>query len=35
LGLNIVKEICDANDVMIEVDSDESKTCFRYRFVRG
>jgi len=35
LGLNIVKEICDANDVQIEVDSDESKTCFRYRFVRG
>ena len=35
LGLNIVKEICDANDVMIEVDSNESKTCFRYCFTKG
>lgn len=35
LGLNIVKEICDANDVDITVLSDESKTLFRYRFVKG
>lgn len=35
LGLNIVKEICDANGVAIEVDSDETKTLFRYRFAKG
>jgi len=35
LGLNIVKEICDANDVSIEVLSDASKTLFRYRFAKG
>ncbi len=35
LGLNIVKEICDANDVSITVLSDESKTLFRYRFAKG
>jgi len=35
LGLNIVKEICDANDVTITVISDESKTLFRYRFAKG
>ena len=35
LGLNIVKEICDANDVAITVLSDEAKTLFRYRFAKG
>ena len=35
LGLNIVKEICDENEVSIEVFSDESKTLFRYRFMKG
>jgi signal transduction histidine kinase len=35
LGLNIVKGICDTNGVSIEVLSDESKTLFRYRFVKG
>lgn len=35
LGLNIVKEICDANDITIEIDSDEYKTIFRYFFVKG
>lgn len=35
LGLNIVKEICDANEVAINVLSDESKTLFRYRFAKG
>lgn len=35
LGLNIVKEICDANEVAITVLSDESKTLFRYRFAKG
>jgi len=35
LGLNIVKEICDANAVAISVLSDESKTLFRYRFTKG
>jgi len=35
LGLNIVKEICDANAVAIEVHSDAFKTRFRYRFVKG
>lgn len=35
LGLNIVKEICDANDVGIEVLSDETRTLFRYRFVKA
>ena len=34
LGLNIVKEICDANDVAIEVLSDEERTVFRYHFVK-
>ncbi|NCD11624.1 MAG: HAMP domain-containing histidine kinase [Epsilonproteobacteria bacterium] len=32
LGLNIVKEICDANGVDIDVVSHEEKTCFSYRF---
>ena len=35
LGLNIVKEICDANDVAITVLSEASKTLFRYRFTKG
>lgn len=35
LGLNIVKEICDANAVAITVLSDASRTLFRYRFVKG
>ena len=35
LGLNIVKEICDANDIVIEIDSDEHNTIFRYFFVKG
>lgn len=35
LGLNIVKEICDANAVAITVLSNESRTLFRYRFVKG
>jgi len=35
LGLNIVKEICDANDIVIEIDSDEYNTIFRYFFVKG
>lgn len=34
LGLNIVKEICDHNDVSVEVHSDEA-TRFMYRFARG
>jgi signal transduction histidine kinase len=32
LGLNIVKEICEANDVAIEVVSKEGKTSFIYTF---
>jgi signal transduction histidine kinase len=32
LGLNIVKEICDKNNVRIEVISDEEKTIFKYYF---
>lgn len=35
LGLNIVKEICDANDITIEIDSDERNTIFRYFFAKG
>ena len=35
LGLNIVKEICDANDVAIEVISDDAQTIFRYTFLKG
>ncbi|WP_263833217.1 sensor histidine kinase [Sulfurospirillum oryzae] len=35
LGLNIVKEICDSNDVSIDVLSDESRTLFAYRFPKG
>lgn len=35
LGLNIVKEICDANDVTITVLSNASHTLFRYRFMKG
>lgn len=32
LGLNIVKEICDKNGVLVEVDSTEKRTIFRYLF---
>jgi len=32
LGLNIVKEICDKNDITIEIDSTSQKTIFRYIF---
>jgi signal transduction histidine kinase len=35
LGLNIVKEICDENEVSIDVLSDEVRTLFRYRFLKG
>lgn len=35
LGLNIVKEICDANEVRIEVISQASQTLFRYFFTKG
>ena len=35
LGLNIVKEICEENDVNIEVLSDDVRTLFRYRFVKA
>jgi len=35
LGLNIVKEICQANDVGIEVVSKEGQTSFIYTFARG
>lgn len=35
LGLNIVKEICDENNVFIEVLSDEEATMFRYVFNKG
>jgi len=35
LGLNIVKEICDANDVKIEIFSSENCTIFRYSFSKG
>lgn len=34
LGLNIVKEICDANHIVIDVFSDESRTLFRYHFAK-
>lgn len=34
LGLNIVKEICDSNDVMIEIFSKEGKTFFIYTFTK-
>jgi len=32
LGLNIVKEICDAQGVLVEVFSNETTTTFRYTF---
>jgi signal transduction histidine kinase len=32
LGLNIVKEICDTNEVKVAVSSKEQKTIFRYSF---
>ncbi len=32
LGLNIVKDICESNDVRVEVKSDEKHTVFRYFF---
>ena len=35
LGLNIVKEICDAYGIVIDVVSDEEKTLFRYHFAKG
>jgi len=35
LGLNIVKEICDHNDVKIEVTSNQTTTRFSYRFLKG
>lgn len=35
LGLNIVKEICDENNVFIEVISNEESTMFRYVFNKG
>ena len=35
LGLNIVKEICEENDVRIEVISSEHKTLFRYYFLKA
>lgn len=35
LGLNIVKEICDNNGVNIDVLSDETRTLFRYHFLKG
>lgn len=35
LGLNIVKEICEANAVGIEVLSDDVRTLFRYRFTKA
>ncbi len=35
LGLNIVKEICDHNEINIEVTSNESTTRFSYRFLKG
>ncbi|WP_200763716.1 cache domain-containing protein [Nitrosophilus alvini] len=34
LGLALVKEICDKNSVMIEVESNEKTTYFKYRFKR-
>lgn len=35
LGLNIVKEICDANEIEIQIDSTQSRTIFRYFFIKG
>lgn len=35
LGLNIVKEICDANDVKIDVISSDGQTSFVYTFEAG
>lgn len=32
LGLNIVKEICDKNDVNVQIDSTNRRTIFRYLF---
>jgi signal transduction histidine kinase len=34
LGLRIVKEICDKNSVIIELDSKEKETKFTYRFAQ-
>ena len=35
LGLNIVKEICEAQDIAITILSDDEHTIFRYRFPKG
>ncbi len=32
LGLNLVKQICDEEDILVTLDSDEDRTCFSYRF---
>lgn len=32
IGLNIIKEICDNNDVRVEVESNNQLTTFRYNF---
>jgi signal transduction histidine kinase len=32
IGLNIVKEICDKNNVTIELDSNKNENCFKYEF---
>ncbi|NLC28779.1 MAG: HAMP domain-containing histidine kinase [Campylobacteraceae bacterium] len=34
LGLNIVREICDENGVLIKVDSKNKKTTFSYTFIK-
>lgn len=34
LGLRIVKEICDKNNVIITLDSDDESTKFAYRFIK-
>jgi len=32
LGLNLVKEICDENNVIVEITSNPNETTFRYKF---
>lgn len=34
LGLRIVKEICDKNNVIISLDSNDEETKFTYRFIK-
>ena len=35
LGLNLVKQICEEEDIRIQLESDEMLTCFSYLFTKG